>query len=71
VDLSEVLVPQFAMLKMLRGVRKGDPRAAPFIQQIKDVLKKSAQGAAFEGVQETLAGLASRMQQHKEFTIQQ
>jgi hypothetical protein len=40
VDLSEVLVPQFAMLKMLRGVRKGDPRAAPFIQHIKDVLLK-------------------------------
>ena len=54
--LSEVLVPQFAV-KMLRGFSKSDSRNLPFIQQIKDVLKKSAQGAAFEGVQETLAGI--------------
>jgi hypothetical protein len=54
--LSEVLVPQFAV-KMLRGLSKSDSRNLPFIQQIKDVLKKSAQGAAFEGVQETLAGI--------------
>jgi hypothetical protein len=54
--LSEVLVPQFAV-KMLRGFGKSDSRNLPFIQQIKDVLKKSAQGAAFEGVQETLAGI--------------
>jgi hypothetical protein len=54
--LSESLVPQFAV-KMLRGFGKSDSRNLPFIQQIKDVLKKSAQGAAFEGVQETLAGI--------------
>jgi hypothetical protein len=54
--LSESLVPQLAV-KMLRGFGKSDSRNLPFIQQIKDVLKKSAQGAAFEGVQETLAGI--------------
>jgi hypothetical protein len=54
--LSEALVPQLAV-KMLRGFGKSDSRNLPFIQQIKDVLKKSAQGAAFEGVQETLAGI--------------
>jgi hypothetical protein len=38
-------------------VRKGDPRAAPYIQHIKNSVKS----AGIEGVQETLAGLAQEL----------
>jgi hypothetical protein len=56
IGLSEIINP-LSILKIFRGVRKGDPRAAPYIQHIKNSVKS----AGIEGVQETLAGLAQEL----------
>jgi hypothetical protein len=56
IGFSEIINP-LSILKIFRGVRKGDPRAAPYIQHIKNSVKS----AGIEGVQETLAGLAQEL----------
>lgn len=51
IGLSEIVNP-LSILKIFKGLRKGDPRAKPYVKLLKD----SAKSAGIEGTQEMLAG---------------
>ena len=51
IGISEILNP-LSILKIFKGLRKGDPRAKPYVKLLKD----SAKSAGIEGTQEAVAG---------------
>ena len=51
IGISEIFNP-LSILKIFRGLRKGDPRAKPYVKALKD----AARSAGIEGTQEAVAG---------------